>query len=315
MKKITYLLLAIVVLLGLFVFFKDQITGLLGGNEQSNWKKIKGDATQVTTVFHGKTNTFVYKNGTWFAEPGDLLADKEKVMKMVNALSTNRSFTLISSYPIYEKYELTPSNRVSATLTIGGKIRSLDIGKTSSTYSHSFVLLNGDSNIYQTEGYLAPDFNQDLDQVRDRNIFSFKLEEVSSVELKNSAGAVLSLTKASEAFSTNTNLGGTPKTFWKDVSGGKFKDSEINDLISIVSHLSASGFPTEFVDASAAEKSPTTYQITLKSGSKTFFLKFLNAKEKDKTDSIAFSSERKETFLVSEDNVKRLTPSFDKLRN
>ncbi len=310
MKRTTIILFSVLLTLALFYFFKPE--GSLGG--QLRWKAVKPEATQVTTVFHNKTNSFILKDGKWLTQPEGYLADKEKVVKMVNALSTNRTFTLISTYPIYEKYELTPASKVTASLTQPSGVRTLEIGKTSSTYSHSFVLMAGDSNIYQTEGYLAPDFNQELEQYRDRNIFSFKLEEVVSVDLKNASGATMSISKGNEAFSTNTNASAS-KTFWKDSSGTRLKESEVNDLVSIISHLSASGFPAENKDFSVVSKLPVSYQVTIKTAGKSYTLSLLSVKEKDKTDVLAISSERNESFLVYEDSAKRISLSFDKLKN
>ncbi|MBN8218949.1 MAG: DUF4340 domain-containing protein [Spirochaetes bacterium] len=312
MKKQTWILLAVAVALALFLVFRDRLS--FGGG--LSWKAWKGAPESLVLVKAGKTTEFAKADGRWVMGPNRYQADPEKVKKLVEVLSTNRSFQLVTPYPFYEKYSLEPTNRVEATLATGKDKRTLLIGKAAPTYSHTFVMIAGDSNIYQTEGYFSYDFTQDLEQFRDKTMFAFTADDAVALEVRDEAGRVLSLKKVAEAFTTNTNaaMGQPPRKVWKTAESGKdANNTEAGDLVANLARLTATAFAAESNATWAqAVKKPIAWQGVAKTASKTYSLTIL--KEKIGADYQAVVNDRNEVFLLNEDTAKRVMIALDKLK-
>lgn len=312
MKKQTWILIAVAVALVLFLVFKDRMPKFGGGPQ---WKNLKGDITQVTLDVKGKAITLQKADGKWVIAGKNQQADPEKIKKVLEVMATNRSFQLVTEYPFFEKYNLDESNRVVATAVSAGETRKFVVGKASPTYSHTFVMLPPSSNIYQTEGYFTYDLSQDVDNFRDKNLFSFTADDVSTLELRDASGRVLNLRRLAEAFSTNTNapLGGQAPKVWKDESGKTVKSSEVGDLVANMAHLVCSSFAADTRTHSDAVKKPFAWQVVAKSSSKTYSLTVLQ--EKVGSDRQVLVNDRSEVFLLNEDTAKRVVfDSIEKFR-
>lgn len=311
MKKQTWILLAVAVFLVLFLVFRDRLS--FGGG--LSWKAFKGSPESLVLTKAGKTTEFRKTDGRWVMGPNKWQADPEKVKKLVEVLSTNRAFQLVTPYPFFEKYSLEPTNRVEATLQTGNEKRTLIVGKAAPTYSHTFVMIAGDSNIYQTEGYFSYDFTQDLELMRDKTMFSFTADDAVSLEVRDDAGRSLTLKKVAETFTTNTNaaMGQPPRKVWKTDAGKDANTSEVGDLVANLARLAASSFAAETNTTWAlASKKPFAYQAIAKTASKTYSLTLL--REKIGGDTQALVSDRSEVFLLNEDTAKRVMIPLDKLK-
>lgn len=304
-KKSTLILLGVAAALLLFLVFKPEASI----KDVVKWKAISKDADKLLIEKGSRSLSFVKKGNDWLLGTNSYLADPEKIKKLVDTLKSARRFELVDTFSLDEKYEIDASNRTTATLHTSSGERSLIIGKAAPTYSHTFVKIPGGTKTYQTEGNFTYDFGQDANYYRAKQFFNFSSEEARSVEFKDASGRTLLITRTAD-ISTNTNF--TPKTSWKDASGRVYKDEDVGDIVSTISHINATAFPDEgkFSFESIA-KSQILSQIVIKTSSKTYSLTIF--REKNGNDNLAITSERKELFQLSEDMTKRLSPSYDKL--
>lgn len=312
MKKQAWILLSVAVALVLILVLKDRIPTFGGG---PTWKKLDGEVTQLTLESKGKKTAFVKANGRWEISGKGQQVDPEKIKKVLEVLSTNRSFQLVTELPFLDKYNLDDSNRVVATAVSGSATRTFWVGKASPTYSHTFVMLPPSSNIYQTEGYFTYDLTQDPESFRDKTLFNFTADDIANLELKDGSGKTLVLRKLADAFSTNAGQtpGATPAKVWKDEAGKTVKNTEVGDLVANMAHLAATSFAAETRTHADAVKKPFAFQIVAKSSSKTWSLTVLQ--EKVGTDRQVLVNDRTEVFLLNEDTAKRImADSVEKLR-
>lgn len=304
-KKSTLILLGVSAALVLFLLFKPEASI----RNVEKWKAISKDADKLLIEKGNRSISFVKKGNDWLIGTNQYLADPEKIKKLVETMKTNRRFEVVDTFSLDEKYEIDASNRTTATLHTASGDRSLIIGKAAPTYSHTFVKIPGNTKTFQTEGNFTYDFGQEANYYRAKQFFNFSSEEAKSVEFKDASGRTLLITRTAD-ISTNTNF--APKTSWKDGQGRVYKDEDVGDIVSTISHINATAFPDDAkASYESTAKGPILSQIVIKTSSKTYSLTIF--REKNGSDNLAIASDRKEVFQLSEDMTKRLSPSFDKL--
>ena len=169
----------IVVLVLLLVFYnKDKKSGDI--------PKIKSfDNAEEIMISKKDAQINLYKKeNKWLINEQAYPADKAKVEQLEKAMKELEITDLITREPYLAKYELDPEKAVRVTVKEKDKIlRDILIGKASSTYRSAYIKFVNDSKVYLASGNLSEEFNKNVDDLRDKEIYKVGKDEVTSFEL------------------------------------------------------------------------------------------------------------------------------------
>jgi hypothetical protein len=190
--------------------------------------------------------TLTKKEGVWFVFPGDYPADTAKVDKILETLSHFTLDTLVSESGDYQRYDLTEDKKIGVSV-FGDKdaLFTFSVGKRAPTFKHTFVTVAGDKRIFQAQGNFRNDFDQNVQDLRDKNILP--KDTVTSIEISE-GGKILALKKKAaekieDAQKTNpSDADTTPHAGWVDGSGGKIPETAIHELLTQLAGLQCDSY-------------------------------------------------------------------------
>ncbi len=118
----------------------------------------------------------------WLIGPENYPADKYKTGKMVDFLRKPVLMTVVSDSEDYLRYGLDEKKRITVKALSGEKeIRTVDVGNPAGVQNYTFIRLGGDMKVYHAREDLRDIFVTDVDEIRDKNVISFKADEVESI--------------------------------------------------------------------------------------------------------------------------------------
>ncbi len=117
-------------------------------------------------------------------QPVNYKADPQMIQQAMDALRNTLVDEIVSSSPERQGYfGVADSTALNVKVYSGGKLE-LDalIGRFTPDLSHTYVRLRGSNDIAIWRGVMSRAFNLNLDNWRDRNIFSFNGEDITSIK-------------------------------------------------------------------------------------------------------------------------------------
>lgn len=340
MKK-EYLILAVtIVALSAYLFIHNK--------NRSNYTLPSMDEVSVTDISAikiekaGNILNINKKDETWGITDKNYPADADAVSKMLDIIKDLRLTALVSENQDLQRYELDDENRI--TVTAGNDARTLrkfEIGKTASSYRHTFIRINGDDNVYHAAKSFRRDFDKSVDELRDKSVLSFDKKEITGLILEKDGikkELVLKEIAASSEDSDDTdkkpdtssegdsasreNDGGKeadsqdvqeknePLKIWTFKEGEEVPDDEpLDRLLSTLSSIKCSKFADTDTKASWMEKKMLC-SINL-TGKREISLKIFF--KNDKENYPALSSENPYPFLFDTYQGENLISSIDTL--
>ena len=84
-----------------------------------------------------------------------------------------------------DRYELNDGQKIVVTASLNGKVlRTIHIGKTSSTGGQTYVMFDDNQDVYLSAGNLKNTFAETIETIRSKIVYSVPKESVSKVTLK-----------------------------------------------------------------------------------------------------------------------------------
>lgn len=124
--------------------------------------EIKGEVNSIV-ITKADEEILLTKNGDeWFVGKDKLPALEFSVENLVDAVSEIKVLDKVDSLNEYttENYEFTEKNVITVTAKNNDKVlRKIQIGKNSSVYSQSFILIDDKNDIYLATGSLRSKFD------------------------------------------------------------------------------------------------------------------------------------------------------------
>jgi hypothetical protein len=124
------------------------------------------------------------KNGEWFiTTPFEYKAYTSDVKGMIQSLQETMVDGVVSSRPeAQNQYEVSDSTGTSLKVYSAGKL-VLDaiVGKQATQLGHSYVRKNGSNDIELWRGMMSQEVIRDADRWRDKTLYSYNREDVTSV--------------------------------------------------------------------------------------------------------------------------------------
>jgi hypothetical protein len=313
--KNEYIILGVVIaalLLYLVLRNPDQLNYQLPGLPSI----VKNEISRIDMTRAGETIRLEKKENRWSIQPQGFLSDQTKVDAIMDAIFNLRLTALVSESKNYSPYGLDQANEIMVKVYKNEQLlREFSVGNAASTYNHTYVKLTNDPRVFHARNSFRNDFDQKVDDLRDKIVLKFDKNEISAIEISSAAEKIL-FTKNIKPVAVNPSQGqaqaGPPKTeeSWLMTDGKPGNSNELTGIIDQTSQLTCEKF---IADKTKADLTAPIYTVLLK-GRKDFTLSIFQKAEKE-TSYAAVSSESPYPFLLSSYTVDSIMKKPELLKN
>ncbi|HUT42928.1 MAG TPA: DUF4340 domain-containing protein, partial [Desulfobacterales bacterium] len=221
---------------------------------------------------------------------------------------------LVSESKNYEPYDLDKDKKTTIKAWIGDTLsREFEIGKTTDSYRHTFVKLGGDYRVYQITGDLVAIFNQTIDTLRDKTIFSFDPDKIQEIQITKSQDSITLTRKETPVKPAGDQEVDeqTTETIWLSADG---QEPDKLNVASLVNRLSKLFCQAYIYDRTKEDFKNPIYTIKL-IGKKEYTLSIFDKTNETAKDSPAVASESNYPFLFNSWLATQITENLDALLN
>ena len=250
------------------------------------------------------------KDDQWFIAPAEYPTDPNKVKAMLDALKDLSLTALVSESKNYSLYELDEEQKINVKASQGDILKlDIDVGKSASSFRHTFVRPSGDDRVFHAQGNLKNTFDVTVDTLRDKTVLSLKPAEIQQINIiKEQQSLAFTRTqipvevKAADAEKSTDPAPPAPKLVWQAATGLPVNEPALNQLLNALASLRCE----KFIDDRKKEdfKSPL-FTIELKGGQDYNLSIFPKAEEND-THYPAVSSGSDYPFQLSASQVDQI---------
>ncbi len=304
-KKEYLILILIIAALSAYLFMRSSDRTLyelpkIAGLEQNQFTKIEISKGGDLIVLNKKDNK-------WHLEPHGYLADADKVKDMLNVLGAFTLTTLVSESKDYVRYDLNDEKGITLKAWQQEALkRNFDIGKSASSFRHTFVRIDGDSRVFHARGNFRGKFDLTADNLRDKKVLSFKPADIREIQIakdKTSLKLVrrqVPVTPQQEKSDTAPQV--ALKFEWQSSDGTKGNGPNLSRLLTTLGNLNSISYIN---DRNKETFSAPIYAVKLK-GDQDYQLDIFAKLQKDDENYPAVSSASDYPFFLSDSQVQQI---------
>ncbi|MBN2532264.1 MAG: Gldg family protein [Spirochaetales bacterium] len=309
-KDYLTLIIIIAVLFGTLIWIN--VSRSLGVIRYKLPKLTMVDEKKIDKIaFTNKKGTFTLekdKDDKWHIMPEGFPVDPAHTNAMLDNLSDIEISELISEQKQYDRYELDDENKIHVQAFIDDTlVRELDIGKPSSSSSHTYVTLKGDPNIYSVKNNLQQLFDKDNDSLRDEKVLSYPKNEITELVLEFDS-QMITITKQLKELDEEGAATGE-ELWFSDAVKGPVRKRSIDDILNTMGNLVCEEYYTDR-QKSDMENEPFLYRITAR-GKKDYALTIFDHPGDNKYP--AYSSESEYAFKLIGWRATKMMKKLDDL--
>ena len=243
------------------------------------------------------------KDDKWYIAPDEFPADANKVKDMLNAVEKLTLTALVSESKNYNLYDLNEDKKLNVKAWQGEDLkRDVDLGKTASSFRHTFVRPAGDERVFHARGNFKNNFDFSVDDLRDKLVLALNPADIKLIQvIKDQQTLTISKSQApvvvdnTEAEKKSDPGPGAKKSAWQAADGRPVEETAVNQLLNAVSDLRCEKF---IIDRQKEDFTSPLFTLQLKGGQEYSLTIFAKTAEKD-TDFPAVSSGSNYPFLLS----------------
>lgn len=307
--KKEYIILALIIIaLSVYLYMRsaDRTLYELPKLAQVNEK----DLTKIEITRGKNTVVLTKKDDQWFIAPAEYPTDANKVEDMLKALKNLDLTALVSESKNYNLYELDEGQKINVKAFQGDNLKlDIDVGKTASSFRHTFVRPAGDERVFHARGNLKNVFDVTADSLRNKTVLSFKPADIQQFNI-NKAQQSLAFTrtqvpvevKSSDAEKNTEAAPPAPQQVWQAANGQPVNESALNQLLNALASLRCEKF---IDDRKKEDFNSPLFSITLKGAQDYNLSIFPKAAESD-PDFPAVSSDSGYPFELSTSQAERI---------
>ena len=246
----------------------------------------------------------------WYIAPESWPADENKIKDMLKAIENLTLTALVSESRNYNLYDLDTAKKITVKAWQGDTLkRDVDVGKTASSFRHTFVKTAEDERVYHARGNFRDNFDVSKDDLRDKVVLTIDTAEIQQIQVvRDLQSLTLGKTQvpvklegtASEKKAETMPESGQP--VWQAADGRPVDEGVVKQILAEVANLRCQKFINDRRKSDFASPSLTLH---LKGAQDYTLSIFPRASEKD-TAYPAVSSGSDYPFLLSKDQVERL---------
>ena len=282
------------------------------------------DLTKIEITKGNESIVLSKKDETWYIQPQGYAADTNKVKAMLDALDDLTVTALVSESKDYIRYDLGAEKKINVKAWQADSLkRDLDVGKSASSFRHTFVKLVDDERVFHARDNFRNTFDQTRDDLRDKKVLSFTKDDIKTVQISTPQKS-LTVAKAEVSSSEEKNAAASSEekteaektdekkpaqTVWQTPEGQTADNAVLNRVLSTLSNLNCQEFIEDRKKDSFTE-AEYNFQVT---DSQTHYLSiYPKLKEEDKNFP-ATSSGSDYVFLLSDNQVEQITEQAEKI--
>ena len=187
--------------------------------------KDKINKIEITTG--DKTIHLARKDNAWQVGPQAFPADKEKIDRLLDTVSTLTLTALVSETQSSQRYDLSPEKRVHVKAWAGDDLfREFDVGKAADTFRHTFVKIADDDRIFHAQNNFRERFDTTIADLRDKQVMAFKTDDIESFKIVRGKKTTTFKKIKNEPQNSETGDSKTGDSETKDATGEKATEPE-----------------------------------------------------------------------------------------
>lgn len=156
-------------------------------SDKTKTLEILDEPNEISISTPTESFSLIKEDDKWFVGEKKYPANESYVDSAVNAVKSIKLLDKVgtaSSDSTLLRYELDDDKKISVEVKSNGKVvRTLIIGKDSSTGSQNYVMVDDSKDIYLATGNLRSEFDKTVNYFRSRVVLSLDANEISGVEL------------------------------------------------------------------------------------------------------------------------------------
>ncbi len=275
---------------------------------------VKEDVKKIEIARKDMNIVLMRQDEKWVIGSKNYPAAEDKIKNIVDTISNLSLTEMVSESKNYSRYGLGAEKKIAvkAYKKEGQVLREFEIGSQTSTYGHTFVKIAGDTRVYQARESFRNYFDQELDDLRDKEVMKFDKEEISEIEVM-SAGVTHHFTRnvkkiepASKEKKEKKEAAPPPEPkeeiSWVTANGKVGDKSKLDSFINQLADLSCDKF---IEDKTPAEFKDPIFSIKLKGNKEYTFFIFDKLEKEAKYPAV--SSENPYPFLISTYKAENFT--------
>jgi hypothetical protein len=314
-KKEYMILLLIIVALSVYLFIRKEDRTLyelpvLPGISKKDISKIE--------ITKGKTSIVLNKkDDQWYIGSQQYPADNNKVNEILDASEKLTLTALVSESKDYIRYDLTDEKKINVKAWQADTLkRNFDVGKTASSFRHTFVKLADDNRVFHASENFRNKFDQSVDNLREKTVFSVQVSDIDQIHItKDQQSLTLRRTPVAEADKPQAtdppadSPSPSIKAEWQTAEGETADKLTLNRLLNSLANLRCDKF---IEDRKKDDFAAPLYTVKLR-GAKDYMLSIFARLNDDDPNFPAISSENDYPFLLSKAKAESIMQDPDKL--
>ncbi len=313
MKKEYIILTVIMIALGAYLYFQNS-----DNTHYTLPQPAVIEETQISKIEILKKDLTIILNkesDLWTIGENKYPVDTTKINAVIDSLKEIKLTALISESGNYSRYELDDATKITVTAWNKDSIvRKVDIGKTASSYKHTFIKLDGNKNVYHAAKNLKSVIDTNEDKLLNKTILEFNFATTSSINITEN-DKKYSFSKQIEEIKVDINKDKAkdattpiePQEFWVSSNGEKKEKQSIEAFIKAFSSLQCDNFAKGLKKEDL--KDPV-YSVSLTTD-KPYTLSVF--KSDDETKYTCTSSMSDFTFNLSSEKIDKFKELFKKI--
>lgn len=302
-KRKIFLLSLIAVLAVTYVFqlvfsAKGKIQELTVKEEIASVKIAKNDLT-----------VSLNKNEDGYFIDEKLPAKQEAVKYIYDSISSVKVIDVISKNPSesdFERYGLLTPVTVTASSKDNKTLRSITVGKTSTTGNQTYIQIDGKKEICLVSGNLNSAFSASKDELLDYILYKVNADEIYKIQVKYSTFGTFTAEKAGESADFKWNITQTDNDIDKD----KFNSDKFAQWVSSITELRAEKWMTDFNVQDSSLDSSRYFSIIISAAGKDIHVDLYQIKADLGSEKLCICSENEFLCTIAAEDVHRIIPEL-----
>ncbi len=215
---------------------------------------------------------------------------------------------LVSESKNYNLYDLSGEAKINVKAWQGDSLkRDIDVGKTASSFRHTFVKLAGDDRVFHARGNFRNTFDTTVDDLRDKTILTYTPSDIQQIQImqekqsfKLNRNQLPEKEAAPTADKKESASSPTQKTVWQTPDGRTGDGAAVDRLLDMLSNLRCETFIED-----RGKEDFTTPLITIQlKGTQEYSLSIFAKTEEKETEYPATCSANKYAFRLTDSEVE-----------
>ena len=250
------------------------------------------------------------KDEKWYMGPEAYPADGSKIEKMLSAIENLTLTALVSESKNYNLYDLDAGKKINVKAWQGSDLkREVDLGKTASSFRHTFVKIAGDERVYHARGNFRNNFDYEADALRDKLVLALNTADIQQIQITrdqqsltlNKRQAPMEVKAEADAKQAETTQE-ADQPVWQSADGRPVDEAVVEQILNTAARLQCEKFIN---DRRKDDFTSPLYTLQIKGDQEFSLAVFAKPDEKD-TNYPAVSSGSDYAFLLTDSQVDRI---------